>query len=503
MKNAKLKLKNVLQPLDQVALALIVVLSVVTGLLLWNGDRSGPRVRNFSWQDQRIGAEDTAFTLTFSRPMDQQSVEENLEITPSLPGKISWAGRKMAYTLTEPAPYGTQYQMQIKGAEDAFKSENGQGTEIQAYEGLFRTRDRAFAYIGVRGQEQGRLILYNLTQQKKLILTPADLVVTDFKHYPNGEQILFAANDKASQSQNLLAEQLYTVTTGLPGKDETSPEPAGKIDRVLDSKDYQNLEFDLSADGQTIVVQRVNRRNPAEFGLWVVQGDEKPRPLGTQGGDFVLTPDSQSLAIAQGQGVAILPLTTTAAKDPLDFLPKFGMVLNFSRDGSAAAMVKFNTDYTRSLFLVTNQGVQQELLRTTGSILDCKFTPYKETLYCLLTQLVEGEEYREDPFVAAIDLKPEANKPQENNSPLVQPLLVLPEQRDIQISLSPDGLGLLFDQIVTAGDSLTTGLRTNEGLAIADALLWLLPLPDMEATDEVPQLQPDQLLPGFRPRWLP
>jgi hypothetical protein len=45
------------------------------------------------------------------------------------------------------------------------------------------------------------------------------------------------------------------------------------------------------------------------------------------------------------------------------------MVLSFARDGSAAAMVKFNTDYTRSLFLVTNQGLQKELLRTTGSIL--------------------------------------------------------------------------------------------------------------------------------------
>jgi hypothetical protein len=75
--------------------------------------------------------------------------------------------------------------------------------------------------------------------------------------------------------------------------------------------------------GKTIIVQRVNRRKPAEFGLWIVQPDAKPRPLGNQpGGDFVIAPDSASVAVAQGQGVGILPLTPAA--EPLDFLAKFG-----------------------------------------------------------------------------------------------------------------------------------------------------------------------------------
>jgi hypothetical protein len=270
---------------------------------------------------------------------------------------------------------------------------------------------------------------------------------------------------------------------------------------VLDSKDYQNLKFDLSADGKTIVVQRLNRRNPAEFGLWVVQPDAKPRPLGNQpGGDFLITADSTSVAIAQGQGVAILPLTPAAK--PLDFLPKFGMVLSFARDNSAAAMVKFNTDPinpTRSLFLVTNQGVQRELLRTTGSINSCEFAPNKETLYCLLTQLIKGEQYQEEPFLAAINLKPSPDSKQ----PPVKPLVVLPNQRDIQMSLSPDALALIFDQVVTRPSEATDSLRTNDGQAIATGLLWMLPL--VKATSEAPtaQVQPEQLLPGVHPRWLP
>jgi len=497
--------KKFLQPIDRVALGVMLVLSLLIGILLLSGDRTAPRVRDFSWQDKQVGAEDTAFILTFSRPMNHTTVEANLQINPPIPGKISWAGRRMAFTPLFTVPYGNEYKVQLKGALDLFSRGKAKETVMKPFTASFRTRDRSFAYVGIDGEEQGRLILYNLTAQKKTILTPPDIVVMDFKPYPDGDRILFSASDRKSQEKGLLTQQLYTVTTGLSfqssSKESASPEPAGRINLVLDSKDYQNLKFDLSADGKTIVVQRLNRRNPAEFGLWVVQPDAKPRPLGNQpGGDFLITADSTSVAIAQGQGVAILPLTPAAK--PLDFLPKFGMVLSFARDNSAAAMVKFNTDQinpTRSLFLVTNQGVQRELLRTTGSINSCEFAPNKETLYCLLTQLIKGEQYQEEPFLAAINLKPSPDSKQ----PPVKPLVVLPNQRDIQMSLSPDALALIFDQVVTRPSEATDSLRTNDGQAIATGLLWMLPLVKATSQDPTAQVQPEQLLPGVHPRWLP
>lgn len=490
-----------LQPIDRMALVVMLGLSVLIGILLLSGDQTAPRVRDFSWQNQQVGAENTAFTLTFSRPMNHASVEANLQITPALPGKISWAGRRMAYTPLTPAPYGNKYEVKLKGAKDQVSSKDEtKGSLIEPFASSFSTRDRLFAYVGVEKEEHGRLILYNLTARKKTILTPPDLVVMDFKPYPNGDRLLFSASDRKTQEQGLLAQQLYTVTTGMqfnPNQDKTNPEPLGKISPILDSKDYQNLKFDLSADGKVIIVQRVNRRNPAEFGLWIIQPGTPPRPLNNQpGGDFLIVPDSASVAVAQGQGVAILPFTQ--ASKPLDFLPKFGMVLNFAEDGSAAAMTKFNTDYTRSLFLVTNQGIQKEILRTSGSVLACEFAPKKDNLYCLLTQLIKGEEFREEPFFAAIDIK--ASNYDKQSS--VKPLVVLANQRDIQMSLSPDGLALLFDQLFTQPPSATDNLRTNEGQAIATGMLWLLPL--VEGTPaNTSQVQPEQLLPGFHPRWLP
>lgn len=479
----------------------MVLLSLITVLLLFQGNAIAPRVRDFSWQNKRIGAADSAFYLNFSRPMNVKSVEDNLQIDPPLPGKISWAGRKMAYTLLSPPPYGTSYQVQLNGAKERF-ADSITGKPIQPFRGAFQTRDRAFVYLGVEGDEQGRLILYDLTKQQKTILTPKDLVVVDFKPYPTGDKILFSASERTSDRRGLLLTQLYTATTGAQTTEDAKPNiAAGRIDLILDDKDYQNLKFDLSADGETIVVQRVSQKNPGEFGLWMLQANSNnPRPqpqlLQSQpGGDFVITPDSSTVAVAQGQGVAILPLQVQATK-PLDFLPKFGMVLDFAQDGTKAAMVQFNSDYTRSLFLVTNQGGQKQLLRTTGSINSCQFHPVLPTLYCMLSQLVEGETYQEQPYLAAVDI----------NSGKQTPLIVMPEQQDVQVSLSPDGLALLLDQIVTAtpNNSLQTNVpRTNDGEAIATSRLWLVPLV-ASATKTSTQVQPEQLpLPGFHPRWLP
>ena len=486
--------KLFLQPLDRVAIALMLVLSLLIGLLLWQGNIVAPRVRDFSWQDKQVGAEDTSFTLTFSRPMDTKSVESNLHIDPPLPGKVSWAGRRMVYTLLAPAPYDMTYKLQLRGAGDRFTREAANTKLIQPFEGNFKSRDRALVYLGAAGSEQGRLVLYNLTRSSKTLLTPKDLVVVDFKPYPSGEKVLFSATEISSARQSLLS-QLYTVTTGMHQGNKEADAPSGKINLVLDNKDYQNLKFDLSPDGQTIVVQRVNQRNPGDFGLWVLRPNQLPQPLQTQpGGDFMITPDSTAVAVAQGQGVAILPLLSDAKK-PLDFLPQFGMVLDFARDGSEAAMVKFNSDYTRSLFLVTNQGVQKQLLRTTGEILSAQFDPRKQTLYCLLTQVLQGETYQEQPYLAAIDIKTGKQTR----------LLALPNQRDVQISFSPDGLALLFDQIVTTTKpEQANGLRTNEGEAIATSRLWLLPLLPTTSVEGSVQLRPEQLpLPGLHPRWLP
>ena len=493
------------QPLDRIALGLMVILVVLIGILLLSGDRSAPRVRDFNWENKQIAADDRALLLTFSRPMDHPSVEQNLRIQPELKGKISWAGRRMAYTLDQPAPYGTEFTLSLSNAHDRFNKEGSNRGTLQSFSQKFRSRDRIFAFIGAEGNEAGRLILYNLTQQDKKILTPENLAVMDFKAYPQNDKILFSAIERTKPPQSLAEQKLYTVATGIQTSDppqigsstpiaSATPLQASQVTQILDNRDYQNLKFDLSKDGQIVVIQRLSRRDPNDAGAWVIRAGQAAQAIDNKqtGGDFLITPDGNSLAVAQGQGLAILPLQSAEQTAPLDFLPKFGTVLNFSPDGTAAAMVKFNTDYTRSLFLVS-QGVQKEILKIPGSILSAQFDANNQILYCLLTNLTPGTTFQEQPFLAAIDLK--AAREGKSMDQTLRPLVLLPIQREIKVDLAPDGRALIFDQ--TQADDRA---RAEVNPVLASSKLWLLPLTgDLNA-----KTQPEELpFRGLHPRWLP
>ncbi|WP_353259305.1 hypothetical protein [Prochlorothrix hollandica] len=505
-----------LQPLDRWTAALALGLGLAIGAVLWGGDRGAARVREFNWQGKQVGAGDRALIFTFSRPMDRRSVEENFKIDPPLAGKFSWAGRRMAYTLAEPVPYGgTVFQVTINGAKDRFAQTDAPTS--QPFAGQFQSRDRALVYLGVTGEEASRLVLYNLTRQERQVLTPPELVVLDFKPYPEGDRLLFSATDRRQFEAGQFDPKLYTITTGINyaavdplGQNPVSTDPnpqAGLLRQILNSDNYQNLKFDLAPNGETIVVQRANKANPGvDFGLWVIQGDEEAQPLDTApGGEFLIAPDSQSVVMAQGQGLAVLPLESGA--EPLDFLPQFGQVLDLAADGTRAAMVRFNNDYTKSLFLVTNQGTQRELWRTDGSIVSTIFDPTQSILYSLVTRLVPGDTYQEAPFIIAINLQ-EALAAPETEAPSnagVKALARLATQRDITMSVSPDGLALLFDQIGPSDQDNALEPRGSDGKPVGDSQLWLLPLvvaaePGIEV--ELPQPEPLPI-PGIRPQWLP
>ncbi len=496
------------QPIDKLAIALIVLLSLIIGLLIWGGTackdeclfHAGAKVSSFSWQNKTIGGQDRAFILTFNRPMDRDSVEENLTISPPLPGKISWSGLRLAYTLNNPAPYGETYQVTLAGARERFANQKQAGSEIERgsavgfpdqaqvslepFDAQFRSRDRALAYIGTEGEEAGRLVLSNWTSQQTAILTPKNLTVFDFKPDPQGNFLLFSAADRSQGMEGIRYLKLYKVSTQLDTQNKTGSE----IELILDSQKYQNNKFDISQDGTTIVAQRLNRSNPEDYGLWkLVEGKSPQIFTNNQVGDFVITPDSQAVAVAQGEGIALLPLKEYA--EPLDFLSKFGRILDFTADGTGAAMINYNTDredlkYTRSLYYVNSQGVEKELLNTDGSIQNCQFDPLAKHLYCWLTELVKGELYIEKPYLAEINLK----------TGTIQTLVTVPKYQESQVSVAPDGLGILFERSLNQVYSGTPGEKKNS--------IWLaIPAGDLAetTTSSIEQLP----LIGFHPQWLP
>ena len=384
----------------------------------------------------------------------------------------------MAFTPDRPLPYGRDFRVQLLGGQ----GRDGRSVALKPYASTFRTRHRAFAYLGLEGPEAGRLALYDFTDRRHTPLTPPNLRVLDFLPYPQGNRILVSAVPSGTTDPTLA--QLYSVSTGLnycpPDPADCQRHPRGEMTLLLDNRDHQNLRFDLAADGRTLVVQRIPRNDPsATVELWRLREGEWPQTLARDpGGEFLIAPDGASLAIAQGQGLTVLSLDPE--RPALDFLPKFGRVLRFSPDGSQALVVRFNSDFTQSLFRVGSAAPEQQLLRLSGSFESARFDPTGRRIYLLVNRQSGPQGGTEQ--VLALDLAA-------NGAPLgpAQPLVQLAAGNGTTVDLSPDGLALILDQRTTQGGSA----------------LWLVPLtpPGRESDRPAPPQVFD--FPGQRPKWLP
>ncbi|WP_236618836.1 Ig-like domain-containing protein [Acaryochloris sp. CCMEE 5410] len=473
-------------PLDRMAIAMIVVLSLVIGGIIWSGDHTFPKVREFSWQDQQIGVEDSAFILTFNRAMDWQSATENLKIQPPIPGKFSWSGRRLAYTLNQPIPYGQSFQVTLDQATAATRGDPEEAVKMQPFTGQFRSRDRTLVLLGIDGEENGRLVLHNLTQNTHQILTPATLTVLDFKADPTRNRILFTAIDRGNANQDLFEQKLYAVSLA-------SQEAQPQYQLLLENQDYQLLDFDITPNGEVLIVQQFSRRENEPISLWVLTDAAPPRRLKHNAdGQFLITPDGQTLVISQNQGVAMVSLNGDAKSKPVDFWPKFDQILNFARDGSAALMAQNNPDSTRSLYLLSNQGQEQELLKIGGYLLDAEINPSTQTVYCLYTTFNRSQTANFDLHISAIEL--ETGKQQR--------LMTIPKQSSGTLSLAPDGSALLYEEVTVTDKPSQSVVLNSVGQTVSESQVWLYPLQETNAVF-FKKTKPQKLLPGVQPLWLP
>ncbi len=498
-----------LSQLDRAALTLMGILMALTVILLAIGDRSAPYVREFSWANRPVGAEDNSFALRFSRSMDRPNVEAKIQVKPDpsnsqsvfqpisqvLPGKISWSGKKMLYTLNTPVPYGNSYELRVQDVTAASNDGKPIGKEITPFVQVFSTREKMFGYIGTEGADRGRLMIQRIppTLENKnleklptpVAITPPEYLVKDFRFTPGGEGVFFTALLAINGNELLSRQKIYRTPI-------QNPEP--KL--VLDSNEYQNIRFELSNDGKILVVHRVGVKNPSDFGIWVIdaqQGTTLQRI--SQGGKFKITPDSASIAVSEGQGVALKPLVP--GTDSTEFMAKYGQLLSFSANGVAAALEKYNDDSSRDLFLVTNQGVEKKLLNVKGEIQAAQFAADARTLYAITAEFPQGLSENEDladtgkysaqPYLVSIDLTTFKSKS----------LAKLPQQQDTALSLAPDGRSLLLDQVVTGGTTNQKVLTATDGQPIERGMIWRLNLSQPKAK---PELLP---IAGYNPRWAP
>jgi Tol biopolymer transport system component len=460
--------KTSIERFDSLALLTIVFSILLIILAVWTSASLSLSVSNFSWQNRQIGSLDRHFILDFNRPADRSEIEKNLQIQPPLKGNTSWSGNRLFYTLTEIPLAETQYRLKILGSKT-----------IAPFNGSFQTRDRIFAYLGISPEEEGRIVLYNYTKKQGKILTPKDLVVTEFRVVADGKKIVFFAYDRNNPNEGLDRLQLYTVATGLDSV------RFGSLKKIIDADRDRNIDFDVSEDGKTIVLARVDRQKNDKTSLWSIVEGEKPVFLGIIGENFNLSPDGKILAVIQNSGVNLIDLKSSAKQS--QFLENYAEIVDFSAESDRLILAKYNADYSRSYFLLDllNKERSTEIFKSFSSISNCQFEPrQKKTIYCIKNDLtVEGGQYRQTPFLIAID-------PQTRQS---LPLLSLPNAQDVRLSISSDGALLLFDQ--------TNASSLGQTQSVTNGSIWRLPLLDIEATGKT--APPQQLNLGFYPQWLP
>lgn len=474
---------------DRTALVIAFILVIFIGVVIGRGNQSLLRVTDYSWRHSNIGAQTRKLSLRFSHPVNPAEIEENLKIDPPLPGTVSWRGRDWFYTLSQIPRYGTNYQLSLALAGKTAT------IDAQDFTSLITSRARALVYIGLTDQERGRLVLYDITnpqKPQKIILTPKDLAVRRFQIYPQGDRIVFTAVDPSRRDAQ---QQLFTVTTGINNANTSKKILPGKLERLLETQDYDNQRIVLSQSGNVVVLNRQNRQNPADSGLWVLPKNDGPRPLGIQGDRFIVAPNGDRLVVSQQGGIAIIPLQTDAGAS--QFVAGMDQPLAFSPDGDRFLGTQQNIDYTYSLLLYDlTSRTQQEIFRGLYPVLDCQFDPRATDIaYCLradYTQQASGE-VKEEPYLALVDL----------NTRQSQPLLALPNYPEVDLSIAPDGLALIFDQVATSNPLSPSDLLTQSQKAITDGRVWLLSLPEKLAIGGNVEVIPQELTAGYAPQWMP
>lgn len=474
---------------DRTVAAIAIILLVLIAVVLVRGNQRPLRVLQYSWRNTNIGAQTQGLSMGFSHPVQPSQIEPGLTIDPPLPGKTSWQGSRWFYTLTEIPRYGANYQLSLAMPTTA------RGRPPQDFTSIITSRARALVYIGITEEERGRLILYDITnaqQPQKIILTPRDLIVRQFQIYPQGDRIIFTATDP---NRRTAQQSLFTVTTGINNLNTETKVLPGKLERLLENQSYDNQKLLLARNGTMVVLSRQNLQNPADAGLWVLPQGESPRPLGITADNFIVAPAGNLLAVSQQGGVGVIPLSADGGAS--QFLEGMGKALDFSPRGNQLLLTRQNPDFSHSLFLLDLGDRQaREVLTSPNPLLTCRFDPRsRPTAYCLQTDYLpqEGGTLQAEPYLAIINLDDGRSRP----------LLALPNYPEVDLSVAPDGLALMFDQVATTAPLSNNDLLTSSRQSITDGRVWLLPLPSDAALKIETEPAPQELTPGFSPQWMP
>lgn len=440
---------------------------LITGLVL-GGDHTVPALTSTSIQRTPVAVRTAQISFLFNRPMDRASVASGFTMSPSVPGTFSWSGQRVVYTFSAPLAYDRQYTVAIHNARDA------DGKAMAPAELHFATTPRTLAYIGTEKDELRRVVLLQVQNGIRTILTPTDLQVTAIYPHPDGLHILFMAGHGDTIAKLTDSQELYSINRD--GSD---------LRKLADSTQYRNGTLSMSPDGSLLALERwpmdAARLAPGKQALWISgfpQTDWQPFWRQDASGPAFFTPDGASLlAWTLRDGFFLAPLVQNTG--PTEILGTFMSAFGFSSTAARAVFTEYEADdllHNLNHIVVVESGGKRTLIaQNKGTIAEPVLTHAGDAVLYLLLRREDNTKPLPPFHLYASSLATDSSTQLTND----------PAFSEESFSLSPDDQYVAFERYgaldpqnigadYRADHEQTTGI-------FADASLWLLDLHEQGA----------------------
>ena len=457
--------------LEQVFFPFAAVIGLVLGSMLLLGDQSKPQVKDSNLVDQKLRPEKAYMLFTFNRPMDRASIEKGFTINPPVMGKFSWSGKRFAFTPKNPLAYGQKYDLQMMGKDQT-------GKVMIPFKSTITTPVRKFFYVGTEGSEKDHLFAVNFESKQQQQLTPNNQVVLKFSPHPNGSKAYYFAFRPEDKTSLLEQDYQSLYEVNFAQSDKASSQ------FIADFKQWSNIDFALSPDGNNLLIQRLKKDSTPEFGLWLLNTnksnlDWQPFYYSQLSGAVSFTPDSGALAGIDSGGLVIAPLPTEQKKKPQpEFITGYAQFFDFSADGQSALVSRYDAAFRSELVILRTSGQIQKIITTEATLSRAQFDPLRQYAYVILLFEPKQVEGRQHYQLVRFDLKTGKQKELWNQM----------DRNLIAFDLSPDGKYILAEH--TKSVPLKSTLRRSLERVGGSELDSTVVLLDRDG----------KLIPGFAPR---
>ena len=176
-----------LSRIDRIFLTTFSVLILLIGVVILRGDRTFLEVKSFNLEGKTVSPRNVQLLFEFNREVDKDSVEKGLKIEPEIPGRLSFIGKKMAFTPSNQLAYSQEYTVTLANILDTTGKPMPRTRRFH-----FTTQNEQILYRGTSGDEAYRIVLYDMKTGSKKIVSPLDIYVLDFAPLHHAEKIIFS-----------------------------------------------------------------------------------------------------------------------------------------------------------------------------------------------------------------------------------------------------------------------------------------------------------------------